>query len=68
MTSVAILELKQRLSRLSEKDRRMASAYLLRLRHESANGRRRSARIMKEMDSGKKIRLQDLSASLGHGK
>jgi len=64
MTATAILDLKQRLSKLSESDRRMASAYLLRLKHESPAGRREASRIMREMDSGKKVRLKDVAARL----
>ena len=63
---MAILDIKQRLSKLSEKDRRMASAYLLRLKNESPAGRREIARTMREMDGGKKIRLKDLAKQLGH--
>jgi hypothetical protein len=64
MTATAILDLKQRLSKLSESDRRMAAAYLLRLKHESPAGRRESSRLMREMDAGKKVRLKDLAARL----
>ena len=64
MTATAILDLKQRLSKLSESDRRMASAYLLRLKHESPAGRREASRIMRELDAGKKVRLKDLAGRL----
>ena len=64
MTATAILDLKQRLSKLSESDRRMAAAYLLRLKQESPAGRRESSRIMREMDAGKKVRLKDLAGRL----
>jgi len=66
MTALAILDLKQRLSKLSAADRRMVSAYLLRLKHESAAGRRDAGRVMREMDEGKKVRLKDLAGQLGH--
>lgn len=66
MTAIAMLDLKQRLSKLSEADRRVASAYLLRLKHESPAGRREAARTMREMDAGKKVRLTDLAKQLGH--
>ena len=66
MTATAILDLKQRLSKLSDADRRMVSAYLLRLKHESPSGRREATRTMREMDAGKKIRLKDLAKQLGH--
>ena len=67
MTATAVLDLKQRLSKLSEGDRKMAAAYLLRLKHESSAGRRETTRTMKEMDAGKKIRLSDLKRQLSHG-
>lgn len=57
MTASAMLDLKQRLARLNENERRTAAAYLLRLKHESAAGRRETSRVMKEMDAGKKTRL-----------
>lgn len=66
MTATAILDIKQRLSKLSDADRRMVSAYLLRLKHASPAGRREATRMMREMDAGKKIRLKDLAKQLGH--
>ena len=68
MTAIAMLDLKQRLSKLSEGDRRMASAYLLRLKHESPAGRREVSRTMREMDAGRKIRLEDLANQLGYAR
>lgn len=66
MTATAILDLKQRLSKLSETDRRMVAGYLLRLKHESPAGRRGATRTMREMDAGKKIPLKALAKQLGH--
>jgi len=66
MTASAVLDLKQRLFKLSEADRRMAAAYLLRLKNESPAGRRESTRAMRDMDGGKKILLRDLAKQLGH--
>lgn len=66
MTAAVELELKQRLSRLSIKDRRAMSAYLLRLKHESSAGRKETSRVMHEMDSGKKIPLREVVRKLGH--
>jgi hypothetical protein len=67
MTSSAELELKQRLGRLSERDRRSMSAYLLRLKHQSRSGRQVLSKLMKEMDAGEKTGLAKLAAELGHG-
>jgi hypothetical protein len=66
MTASSELDLKQRLARLSERDRRAMSAYLLRLKHESKSGRQGISRLMKEMDAGKKTTLSKLAADLGH--
>jgi hypothetical protein len=68
MTATAMLDLKQRLARLSETERRAAAAYLLRLRHESSAGRRETSRLMREMDAGKKTRLRDLAKPGRHAK
>ncbi len=67
MTAEAMLDLKQRLSKLSAADRRTMAAYFLRLKDESPAGRKEMSRIMKEMDQGKKFRLTDLMKQLGHG-
>jgi hypothetical protein len=61
MTAAAMLDLKQRLARLSAEERRAAAAYLLRLKHESPAGRKETSRLMREMDAGKKSRLSDFS-------
>jgi len=66
MTATAMLDLKQRLARLSESERRAAAAYLLRLKHESPAGRRETSRLMREMDAGKKTRLSNLSKRSRH--
>jgi hypothetical protein len=68
MTAMEMLDLKQRLARLSETERRAAAAYLLRLRHESTAGRRETSRLMREMDAGKKTRLRDLAKPRRHAK
>ena len=60
MTASGELDLKPRLARLSERERREMSAYLLRLKHQSKSGRAGISKLMKDMDSGKKIRLSDL--------
>jgi hypothetical protein len=67
MTASIELDLKQRLARLSERDRRAMSAYLLRLKHQSKSGRQDISKIMKEMDAGGKTGLSKLATDLGHG-
>lgn len=66
MTASSEMDLKQRLARLSEPDRRAMSAYLLRLKHQSKRGRQGISKIMKDMDAGKKTGLSKLATELGH--
>jgi len=66
MTATAMLDLKQRLGRLSEKERREMAAYLLRLKQESPAWKNEMSRRMREMDKGRKVRLTDLAKQLGH--
>jgi len=67
MTASVELDLKQRLAKLSERDRRDISAYLLRLKHQSKKGREGISKLMNEMDRGKKTSLSQLATDLGHG-
>lgn len=66
MTATAALDLKQRLVKLSEPERREISAFLLRIKRESPAWKKEMTRRMKEMDRGKKVRLADLAKQLGH--
>jgi hypothetical protein len=66
MIALDELDLKQRLARLPERDRRAMSAYLLKLKHESKSGRRHISKLMSEMDAGKKTSLSQFADSLGH--
>lgn len=52
-----MLQLKQNLSRLSERERQEVSAFLHRLKQESPAWQKEMTRRMSEMDAGKKIRL-----------
>ncbi len=61
------LDLKQRLARLSGRDRRAMSAYLLGLKHQSKRGRRGITKLMNEMDAGMKTSLSKLATDPGHG-
>ena len=67
MTANALLDLKQRISRLKESERREVAAYLMHLQHEKPAWRREISRSMKEMDAGKKVTLSELKSRLGHG-
>ena len=64
---MTMLELKQQVSRLSERERRELNAYLIRLRHEKPEWRRMMARRMKAMDQGKKLTVAQLQQRLARG-
>jgi hypothetical protein len=64
MDAVAELDIKQRLAKLSVSERRSISAYLLRLKHASQEGREEMSRLMAEMDAGQKTRLSDLKGDM----
>jgi hypothetical protein len=57
MSAVEFLQLKQQLSRLSEKERQEAAAFLHRLKQESPAWQKEMSRRMAEMDAGQKIKL-----------
>jgi len=67
MTATAMLELKQRVSRLTKSERRELNAYMIRLRHESPEWRRTASRRMREMDAGKKVSSVELRRHLARG-
>ena len=52
-----MLQLKQNLSRLSERERQEVSAFLHRLKQDSPAWQKEMTRRMSEMDAGKKFRL-----------
>lgn len=57
MSATAMLQLKQQLSQITEKERQEIAAYLHRLKQESPAYHKEMTRRMSEMDKGKKIRL-----------
>ena len=66
MTATAFLDLKQRASKLSERERQDLSAYLIRLGQERSAWKRETARRLNEMGKGKKTSVADLRKQLGH--
>lgn len=64
MTATAMLELKQQVSRLTKAERRELNAYMIRLRHQTAEGRQVISRRMRSMDSGRKVSLVELRRHL----
>ena len=60
-----MLELKQPVSRLSERERRELNAYMIRLRHERPEWKRSVWKRMREMDAGRKMTREKLERTLG---
>lgn len=52
-----MLQLKQQLSQITERERQEISAYLHRLKQQTPAWQKEMARRMAEMDAGKKFRL-----------
>ncbi len=66
MTATALLDLKQRLARLSEAERRQISAFIIRRGQETAAWKKETARRLDDMASGKKVGVAKLRRQLGH--
>ena len=66
MTAAAFLDLKQRVSKLPEKDRQNLSAFLIRLGQERAEWKHETARRLDAMAAGKKVSVATLRRQLGH--
>lgn len=57
MSAIAMLQLKQQLSQITERERQEISAYLHRLKQHTPAWQKEMTRRMAEMDAGKKFRL-----------
>ncbi len=57
MSAIAMLQLKQQLSQITERERQEISAYLHRLKQQTPAWQKEMTRHMAEMDAGKKFRL-----------
>ena len=57
---MSILELKQQVSRLSQRERRELQAYLVRLKHDTPASKRATAKAIREMKKGKFTTLEEL--------
>ncbi|WP_442888528.1 hypothetical protein [Congregicoccus parvus] len=62
--AMTLLELKQQVTKLTLRERRELNAYLIRLRHERPEWKRIVSKRMREMDSGKKVTLEDLQRTV----
>ena len=57
---MTLLQLKQEISRLSLRERRELNAYMIRLRHERHEWKKRVTRRMRDMDAGRKVSLEEV--------
>lgn len=57
MSATAMLQLKQQLSQLSDKERQEVAAFLHRLKQDTPAWKKEMASRMTEMDGGKKFRI-----------
>lgn len=64
---MSILELKQAASRLSKREREELHAYLIRLRHNTPEWKRTTARRIRSMQAGKRVSAEQLEARLARG-
>ena len=62
--TMTLLELKQEITRLSERERRELNAYMIRLRHERPEWKRMISKRMRDMDAGKKVTTEELRRRL----
>lgn len=58
MSTAAMLQLKQQLSRITEKERQEVAAFLHRLKQDSPAWKAEMTRRMSKMDAGEKYQLQ----------
>jgi hypothetical protein len=61
---MTLLELKQEVSRLSIRKWRELNAYMIRLRHESPEWKRKISKRMRDMDARKKVTVEQLKRRL----
>lgn len=64
---MSLLELKQRASRLSQRERTELQLYLLRLKRETPAWKRATAKKIREMKAGKFTTIEELEARFARG-
>ena len=64
---MSILELKQAASQLSKREREDLQAYLIRLRHNTPEWKRTTAKRIRAMKAGKRVSAETLEVRLARG-
>jgi hypothetical protein len=65
--AMSLLELKQEVCRLSKRDRQELFVYMLRLRHETPEWRRGTAKRIQAMKAGRRVPIELLETRIAHG-
>jgi hypothetical protein len=61
---MSVLELKQRISRLSPRQRKEIHIYLLRLKRDTPAWKRATAKRIRDMQAGKQVSIEELEARM----
>ena len=64
---MSILELKQAVSKLTKREREELHAYLIRLRHNTPEWKRTTAKRIRSMQAGKRVSAEELEARISRG-
>jgi hypothetical protein len=64
---MSLLELKQAANRLTKREREELHAYLIRLRHNTPEWKRKTARTLNAMQAGKRVSAEQLEARIAGG-
>jgi len=64
---MSLLELKKEVSRLNKRDRQELHAYLIRLRHNTPEWKRATARRIKAMQAGRRVTAEELESRIVRG-
>jgi hypothetical protein len=61
---MSILELKQAVTKLNKRERQELNAYMLRLRHDTPEWKRATAKKIRAMQAGKAVSAADLESKI----
>jgi len=64
---MSLLELKQEVARLSKRDRQELHAFLVRLKHDTPEWKKATAKRIKAMQAGHRVSAEELEARIARG-
>jgi hypothetical protein len=64
---MSLLELKQEVSRLNRRERQELQAYLIRLRHNTPEWKKATAKRIKAMQAGRRVTAEELEVRVSRG-